>query len=91
MKKIILLALTTLMVVVGCDMAIDSLDITNGSKFIVTSKKKKGQIYWYKLIKVDGDSWYTYHYSDTTSFEVDDTLTITVSSARSVGKRNLNN
>ncbi len=90
MKKIILLALTTLMVV-GCDMAIDSLDITNGSKFIVTSKKKKGQIYWYKLIKVDGDSWYTYHYSDTTSFEVDDTLTITVSSARSVGKRNLNN
>ena len=90
MKKIILLALAVLMVV-ECNIAMDSLDITNGSKFIVTSKKKKGQIYLYHLININGDSWYTYHYSDTTNFEVNDTLIIIVASARNVGKRNLNN
>ena len=70
----------------GCDIAMDSLNITNGSKFIVKSKTKEKQIYWYHLIEV-GDSWYDYHYRDTTSFEVGDTLTITVVSARNVGKK----
>ena len=86
MKKIILLALTTLMMV-GCDMAMDSLDISNGSKFVVTSKTKKEQTYRYHVIKV-GDSWYDYHYRDTTNFEIGDTLTIIVVSSRDAGKRN---
>lgn len=86
MKKIILLALSALMIV-GCNMAMDSLDIVNGSKFIVTSKTKKEQTYLYRLIKVGDFSWYDYHYSDTTNFEVGDTLTITVASVRNVGKR----
>ena len=85
MKKITLLALATLMMV-GCDMAMDSLDIVNGSKFVVTSKTKKEQTYLYRLIKV-GDSWYDYHYRDITNFEVGDTLTIIVTSARSIGKK----
>lgn len=76
MKKIILLAFATLMMV-GCDMAMDSLDIVNGSKFVVKSKTKEEQIYWYHVIKV-GDSWYDYHYKDTTNFNVGDTIVITV-------------
>jgi hypothetical protein len=76
MKKIILLALAALMMV-GCNMAMDSLDIVNGSKFIVISKAKEKQTYKYRL-KEEGDSWYDYHYRDTTNFEVGDTLVITV-------------
>ena len=87
MKKIILLVFATLMMV-GCDIAMDSLDITNGSKFIVKSKTKEEQTYLYHVIKV-GDSWYDYHYRDTTSFDVGDTLTIIVVSRRNVGKQNL--
>ena len=85
MKKIMLLALATLMMV-GCDMPIDSLDIVNGSKFIVTSKTKKNQINLYRLVKVGDYSWYDYGYTDTTNFEVGDTLTITVVSAKSADK-----
>lgn len=77
MKKVILLALTALMMV-GCNMAMDSLDIANGSKFIVKSKTKKEQAYLYRLIEVGGDSWYDYHYKDTTNFNVGDTIVITV-------------
>lgn len=80
MKKLILLAIIAL-IMAGCNMAMDSLDIVNGSKFIVTSKTKKKQTYLYRLIEV-GDSWYDYLYRDTTNFEVGDTLTITVVSAR---------
>lgn len=75
-KKIILLALTALMMM-GCNMAMDSLDIVNDSKFIVKSKTKEKQTYLYRLIEV-GDSWYDYHYRDTTNFNVDDTIVITV-------------
>lgn len=88
MKKIILLALAAIMMV-GCNMAMDSLDIVNGSKFIVKSKTKEKQIYWYRLIKVgDSWSWYDYHYSDTTNFEVGDTLTIIVTSAKNARSKN---
>ena len=62
---------------VGCNTAMDSLDTVNGSKFIVISKTKEKQTYKYRLIE-EGDSWYDYHYIDTTNFEVGDTLVITV-------------
>ena len=88
MKKIILLALTVL-IMVGCDMPMESLDVVNGSKFVVTSKRKEEQTYLYRLIKV-GDSWYTYHYRDTTNFEVGDTLTITVASVQSAENKSWN-
>ena len=86
MKKIILLPFAVLMMV-GCDIAMDSLNVVNGSKFVVESKRKEEQTYLYSLIKV-GDSWYTYHYRDTTNFEVGDTLTITVASEKTADKRN---
>ena len=86
MKKIILLALTALMMV-GCNMAMDSLDITNGSKFVVKSKTIGDQTYLYRLIRVD-DMRYDYNYRDTTNFEVGDTLTIIITSVKNVDKRN---
>lgn len=89
MKKIIQLALVALMMV-GCNIAMDTLDVVNGSKFIVKSKIKEEQTYLYRLIKV-GNSWYDYNYRDTTNFEVGDTLTITVASAKNAGKKELKN
>lgn len=79
-KKIILLALTTL-IIVGCgdNMAIEGLNIINGTKYVVTLKSKKPKKFTYNLIKVDGMDWYDYSYSDTTDFNIGDTLVITVS------------
>ena len=78
MKKLILLALTALMVV-GCNMAMDGLDIVNGSKYVVKGKRvdRNPYGYIYNLVKA-GDSWYDYQYKDTTDFNVGDTLVITV-------------
>ena len=77
-KKLILFAFAIL-VFVGCDMAMDGLDVTNGSKYIVTSKKKKVEDlhYTYHLIK-EGDRFYDYQYIDTTEFNVGDTLVLTI-------------
>lgn len=86
MKKIISLALTVLMIV-GCDVAWDTLHTVNGSKFIVKSKTKENQTYLYRLIKVD-NKYYTCNYRDTTNFEVDDTLIIIVTSVKNVDRKN---
>lgn len=78
MKKIILLVFATLMIV-GCDMAMDSLDIFNGTEYVVKSKKinKDNYGYTYRLVKVE-DTWYDYHYKDTANFNVGDTIVIIV-------------
>lgn len=77
MKKLIL-ALTALLMV-GCNMAMDSLDVVNGTEYVVKSKKvsRNNYGYSYRLVKV-GDTWYDYHYKDTTNFNVGDTIVITV-------------
>ena len=78
MKKIILLALTALMMV-GCDMAINSLDVLNGTEYVVKAKKvsRDNYRYSYRLVKV-GDTWYDYLYEDTANFNVGDTIVIIV-------------
>ena len=78
MKNIILLALTALMIV-GCDMAMDSLGVLNGAKYVVKSKQagKDNYGYSYRLVKIE-DTWYDYHYIDTADFNVGDTIVITV-------------
>ena len=78
MKKIVLLALTTL-IMAGCDMAMDSLDVLNGTEYVVKSKEinEDNYGYTYRLVKV-GDTWYDYFYNDTTNFNVGDTIVITV-------------
>lgn len=52
-KKLILLTFITLLTV-GCNMAIDGLNVDNGTKYIVTSKAKKAKepYYMYRLIKL---------------------------------------
>lgn len=77
-KKIILL-IFVLLLFVRCDVAMDQLDVTNGTKYIVLSKKKKvdDYHYTYRLIK-EGDKSYDYHYIDTTNFNIGDTLVLTI-------------
>jgi hypothetical protein len=79
MKKLMLLAITAL-VMVGCgnNMALESLDIVNGTKYVVTLKSKKPKEFTYNLIKVDGMDWYDYSYSDTANYNVGDTLILTI-------------
>lgn len=78
-KKSIILLLFILLLA-GCDMAMDTLHVTNGNKYIVTSKRKDVNDYHYKyhLIKVGGNKEYDYHYTDTTNFNVGDTLVLTI-------------
>ena len=78
-KKIIILALIVLMMV-GCanNMALEGLDIVNGTKYVVTLKSIEPKKFTYNLIKVSGMDWYDYSYSDTTDFNIGDTLVITV-------------
>ena len=78
MQKLILLTLTALMMV-GCDMAMDSLNVLNGTEYVVRAKKinKDNYCYSYKLVKA-GDSWYDYVYKDTADFNVGDTVVITI-------------
>ena len=77
-KKFILFA-SMLLVFAGCDMAMDKLDVINGSKYIVTSKTKKdgNYHYTYHIIK-EGDKFYDYHYIDTADFNVGDTLVLSI-------------
>lgn len=77
-KKMILL-IFTLLVFVGCDVAMDQLDVTNGTKYVITSKRKKASDfhYTYRLIK-EGDRFYDYNYKDTANYNVGDTLVLTI-------------
>lgn len=78
MKKLVFLAFVTLLLV-GCDMAMDKLDVSNGTRYVVKGKRvsKDGYSYLYNLVKV-GDTWYDYHYKDTANFNVGDTLVLTI-------------
>lgn len=78
MKKLILLALTALMVV-GCDMPMDGINISGGDKYIISSKTKKANesFYRYRVIKFGGPEFYDYLYKDSTNFSVGDTIIIT--------------
>lgn len=71
---------------VGCDMAMDTLKTTNGTKYIVTSKKKarSGLYYKYHIIRVE-DKYNDYHYLDTADFDVGDTLLLTVKKINNYG------
>ena len=68
------------LIMIGCNMAIDGLDVDNGTKYIVTSKAKKAgePYYMYRLIKLGDYTWYDYYYKDTANFEVGDTLVLTI-------------
>jgi len=77
-KKFIILVFSIL-IFVGCDWAMDSLNVVSGTKYIVTSKKKKASnfYYVYHIIK-EGDTFYDYNYIDTANYNVGDTLILTI-------------
>ncbi len=77
-KKIILLVLIVLMIGCGDNMAIETLNIVNGTKYVVTLKSKKPKKFTYNLVKVGGMDWYDYSYSDTANYNVGDTLILTI-------------
>ena len=80
MTKKFILFIFTLLVFVGCDVAMNQLDVTNGTKYIVTSKKKKidDYHYTYHLIKEGDKKFYDYQYKDTANYNVGDTLVLTI-------------
>lgn len=79
MAKKFILIVFSILVFASCDNAMDSLNVTNGTKYIVTAKKKKaGDYYILYHIITEGDRFYDYYYKDTTDFNVGDTLVITV-------------
>ena len=80
MAKKFILFVFSILIFVGCDMAMEQLGVTNGSKYIVTSKKKRVGVYHYSylLIKEGGDKFYQYYYEDTTTFNVGDTLVLSI-------------
>ena len=75
-KKFIILVFSIL-IFASCDWAMDSLDLVSGTKYIVTSKKKRDFYYTYHIIK-EGDTFYDYHYKDTANYNVGDTLILTI-------------
>lgn len=79
MVKKLILFVFSILVFASCDWAMDSLDVKNGTKYVVTSKKKNvnGFHYTYHLIK-EGDTFYDYHYKDTSNYNVGDTLILTI-------------
>ena len=80
MTKKFILFIFTLLLFVGCDVAMDQLDVRNGAKYIVTSKKKKVDdfCYTYHLIKEGDNKFYDYQYKDTANYNVGDTLVLTI-------------
>ncbi len=79
MGKKFILFVFTLLVFTSCDFAMDRLNVTNGAKYIVTSKKKKVDDFHYTYhLVVEGDRFYDYYYKDTTSFNVGDTLVLKI-------------
>lgn len=81
MKKLILLALAAV-IMAGCNMAMDSLDVVNGTEYVIKGKRERAYKndygYIYNIVKVGGNTWYDYHYKDTADFNVGDTIVITV-------------
>ena len=80
MGKKIILFVFILLAFTGCDVSMGRLNLTNGTKYIVTSKKKRVDDYYYTyhLIKEGGDKLYNYYYTDTTNFNIGDTLVLTI-------------
>ncbi len=80
MAKKFILFVFSILVFFGCgDWAMEGLDVVSETKYIITSKKKNtsGLYYEYNIIK-EGDTFYDYHYKDTSNYDVGDTLILTI-------------
>ena len=47
MSKKFILFVFSILIFVGCDMAMETLDVVNGTEYIITSKKKKKNKFYY--------------------------------------------
>jgi len=83
MVKKFILFVFSILVIAGCDWAMDSLNVISGTKYIITSKKKNTSNFYYEyhIIK-EGDTFYDYHYKDTTNYNVGDTLILTIKKSK---------
>lgn len=81
-KKFILLVFSIL-VIVGCDWAMETLNVISGTKYIIISKKKSIDDFYYEyhIIK-EGDTFYNYLYKDTSNYNVGDTLILTIKKSK---------
>ena len=79
MARKFILFVFSILLFVGCDLAIERLDVVSGTKYIITTKRKKANdfYYTYHIIK-DGDTFYNYQYKDTANYNVGDTLILTI-------------
>ena len=79
MEKKFIILIFSILIFAGCDWAMEGLDVVSGTKYIVTSKKKKASdfYYTYHIIK-EGDTFYDYQYKDTANYNVGDTLILTI-------------
>ena len=79
MTKKFILFVFSILLFVGCDWAMETLDVISGTKYIVTSKKKNIDDFYYEyhIIK-EGDTFYDYLYKDASNYNVGDTLILTI-------------
>lgn len=78
MKKFIILFCTVLFI--GCNSVIESLNVSDGSKLIITTVEKQGEVYWYHLNK-EGHTkliFDEYGYLSPKRYNVGDTLIIKI-------------
>ena len=80
MKKF-LLSVCVLLGCISCNrVVIETLNVTNGSKFIISSVEQRGEVYWYKLNE-EGHSkfiWDEYGYTSVNRYNVGDTLIVKI-------------
>ena len=79
MKKFLLL----ICVILGCNSCnhvIETLNVTDGSKFIVSSIEQQGEVYWYHLNKEGHKKfiWDEYGYVSANRYNVGDTLIVKI-------------
>lgn len=78
MKKIILLAFTSIMMI-GCKkIATDSLKVRTNTEYIVVDKAKNIEDFHYRYLVAQVGDDILYRYIDTINFNVGDTLVLTI-------------
>lgn len=82
MKKLkkFLLSICIILGCTSCDTVLDSLNVTNGDKFIVSSVEQQGEVYFYHLNKEGHKKiiWDEYGYTSANRYNVGDTLIVKI-------------
>ena len=79
MKKF-LLSVCVILGCTSCNPVYDTLNVTNGSKFIVSSVEQQGEVYFYHLNKEGHKKfiWDAYGYTSANRYNVGDTLIVKI-------------